>query len=379
MKSFSLGQNEPTFTELKDNKVKIIISINNTQNRNYINKKKFRKIENFSTKNKKSISHILEDNYLKCHSNLGIYNKNNSLLHQTIKNNRKNNSSNKNKSINQTYLFEPKNYLNSNSNNNIIKYNPMDCYDLPYIYDLNRNTNKNSYIKKNYIKTDNNSNCQYFSMINNNSTNNFSNIIINNDNNNNRKNLIKGKNVFKLKKIVKTTNINNNEDSTILRRINSDGYQNIYITNNNINKKKSQINTKINHTNNLTKYNESNRHSKNSKSSIINKLFDKNIKRDLNKTVNINKTDNKISSNIIKNLDINTKNQNINNFNSKLNSNIIKNKNKKYIKFSFSNSNKTTDKESPKIIEINNGKNIKKLFSELKSNKKIKKFHDIIK
>ena len=32
VKSFSLGQNEPTFTELKDNRFKIIISINNTQN-----------------------------------------------------------------------------------------------------------------------------------------------------------------------------------------------------------------------------------------------------------------------------------------------------------------------------------------------------------
>ena len=34
MKSFSLGQNETTFAKLKDNKFKIIISINNTQNRN---------------------------------------------------------------------------------------------------------------------------------------------------------------------------------------------------------------------------------------------------------------------------------------------------------------------------------------------------------
>ena len=383
VKSFSLGQNEPTSAELKDNnRFKIIISINNTQNRNYINKKKYRKIENLSTKSKRSISNYLEDNYLQSHSNLGIYNKNNSRLHQTMNKNRKNNSSKKNKSINQTYLFEHKHYLNSNSNNNIIEYNPIDCSDLPYNYDLNRNTNKNSFIKKNYIKTDNNninnnSNCHYISMVNNNSTNNFSNIIINN--NNNQKYLLKAKNVSKLKKIVKKPNPNNKDDSIILRRINSDSYQKIYITNNNT-KKKSQIITKIKQTKNLSKYNENNVFSKNNKSSIINKIIDRTIKKDLNKTVNINnsikyQTDNKISSNKIKNLDINMKNQN--NFHSKLNSNNIKNKNKKYIE--LSNSNKTMDKQNPKIIEINNSKNSKILFSELKSKTKIKKFNEIVK
>ena len=42
VKSFSLGQNDSTFKELNENRLKIIISINNTQNKNYINKNKNR-------------------------------------------------------------------------------------------------------------------------------------------------------------------------------------------------------------------------------------------------------------------------------------------------------------------------------------------------
>ena len=37
------------------------------------------------------------------------------------------------------------------------------------------------------------------------------------------------------------------------------------------------------------------------------------------------------------------------------------------------------DKQNPKIIEINSGKNSKILFSELKSKTKIKKFNEIVK
>ena len=36
VKSFSLGQNDPTFKDLGENRLKIIISINNTQNKKNI-------------------------------------------------------------------------------------------------------------------------------------------------------------------------------------------------------------------------------------------------------------------------------------------------------------------------------------------------------
>ena len=153
VKSFSLGQNVGNLSEIKDNRLKIIISINNTQNRNYINKNKYGKVQTLSTKNKKSLSNYLEiNNCMQCSSNLGIYNKNTG-LHKTMNFNieKKNSNSTKNNTIiNQSYLFDNKNILNSkpnsNSNNNIIKYNPIKCNDYLFNYDLNK-CHQSHYIK----------------------------------------------------------------------------------------------------------------------------------------------------------------------------------------------------------------------------------------
>ena len=396
VKSFSLGQNGGNFTQLKDNRFKIIISINNTQNRNYINKKQSKKLENLSSKNKKSLSNYLEENYLQGPSNLGIYNKNSPLQQTMNYNDKKNNSSKNNKIINQTYLFESKNILNCNN-------------DYPLNYELNKKNKKNyfkniSYSKNNYIKTENNvnPNCQYISMINNSNNNTFSNIIINS---NSPKSLIKGKKVFKLKKIIKNSN-SSNDHSRFLRRINSDSYKKILI-NNNIKKNGStsrEIIEKIKnmkHNKNKSKISESSQPSKIdihkiSKSSIINKLIDKNIKKNLNKTINLNnplkdKNYNIIKPNLTQNFDLNLKNRNSNNNynlgelsskNSKLNSYQNQSmKNKKIIKFSNSNKvivnsmikeNKLS--ENHQKNEENKEKNIKKLFSALKlRHKKLKK------
>ena len=322
VKSFSLGQYDGNNCGKKDNRLKIIISINNTQNRNYINKKKCRKFENISYKNEKSSSNYLEDKYLQNLTNLSIYNKNSPLQQSMNYNDKNNNSSKNNKSINQTYLFESKNKLNcnTNSNNNIIKFNPVEAND----YSLNCSSNLNkkkqylknvSFTKNNYIKTENNNlnqNTHYIPMGNNN-TNAISNNYINS---NSTKNLIKGKNVYKLKKIFKNSN-SSNEKSKFLRRINSETYKKIYI-NNNINKNSSTswetlqkiVNVKINK--NFSKISENKQLSKldihkNSKTSIIHKtIIDKNNNKEMNTTININnspkdKTDNIIKQNLTQN------------------------------------------------------------------------------
>ena len=413
VKSFSLGQKEANITEIKDNRLKIIISINNTQNRNYINEKKLRKKENLSSKNKKSLSNYFEENYMHNSTNLGIYNKN-SPLQQTMNYNDKkikNNSTKSNKIINQSYLFEHKNILNNNtnSNNNIMKYNPIDANDYPLNYGSNRNKKKHfikniSYPKNNYIKTDNNinQNCQYISMVNNNNTNTFSNIIINS---NSPKGIIKGKNVFKLKKIFKNSN-SSNDNTKFLRRINSDSFKKIFI-NNKIKKNgftSKEINEKIKNMKQnkiiekITGNNQSSKidvYKNSNKSSIVNKIIiDKNIKKDLNTTININnsqrdridKNNNNIKPNMTQNYDLNSI-QNSNSkynlcerssHNSKLNSSQNNStKNKKIIKFSNSNKviihsivgqNKIGENYQKK--DINKGKNIKNLFSSLKSKPK---------
>ena len=65
VKSFSLGQNIQNISELKDNRLKIIISINNTQNKNYI--------KNLSSKNKNSLSKHLKEKYIKNQNVLGMF------------------------------------------------------------------------------------------------------------------------------------------------------------------------------------------------------------------------------------------------------------------------------------------------------------------
>ena len=170
VKSFSLGQNDPTFKDLNENRLKIIISINNTQNKNYINKNKNRNMpKKLYSGHKKSLSNFIQDNYLEYNSNLDLSNKIDPLnpLQRSI--NLENNNkiihinSKYNKNVNQVYLTENKNELkyNKNSNKKI------------FYHDLNSN----------YIKTDNEPRYQYISMINHNNTNNYSNIIINNNTN----------------------------------------------------------------------------------------------------------------------------------------------------------------------------------------------------
>ena len=368
VKSFSLGQKDLNISELNDNnKLKIIISINNTQNKNYIAKKKNRKIENLINKHKQSISNYLEDNYILYPSNLKIYNKNSPFQQTMNYNNIKNNSCKNKKSINQTYLFEHKNLLNfySNSNNNIIKLNQIDNNENTTHYNIKRNNNRNnikniSYSKKNYINRDNNDSCQYISMINSNNTNNFSNIIINNNNNNyTPKNIMKDKNVFKLKKIIKNSN-SSNDHTKYLRRINSDSYKKYFINNNKKSSKSKEIVKKIknvNHIKKMSKFNENIRLNninfyKDSLTSINNKINDNNVKNDLNKTININNTskskigNNNILTYLTHNFDINCTNRNdINNINNnernshntKININKIISKHKKIIKLSNSN------------------------------------------
>ena len=372
VKSFSLGLNNLNYSELKNNKLKIIISINNTQNKNYINKNQNK---NLISKNKKTISNLIEHDYLHSPSNLDIYKKINPLK-KLINCKKKSSSNNKNnKIINQTYLREDKNSIKNDINpNNIVKYKEIDYYENPLNYEDNKNNKRNyikniSYIKDNYIKTDNNitSTSPYISLINTSNTNNISNIIINN-NKNSPRNIIKPKNVFQLKKIIKNDKLPNSsiKDSKYLRRINSNSYKKISLNNTNINKSSNKglndKNKNLDYFINLCKNNDNkqlnivNIH-KNSKSNIIQKLFTKNDKIDLNKTININDTkkyktvknnNNSIQNNLTQNIDLTMINHNIinNNIDSDImkldKSNIIKkNKscinNKKIISFSKSN------------------------------------------
>ena len=213
VKSFSLGQNDPTFKDLNENRLKIIISINNTQNKNYINKNKNRnKSKKLYSGHKKSLSNFIQDNYLGYNSNLDLDNKIDSLnpLQRSINLENDNKiihiNSKYNKNVNHVFLTENKSELNYNN-----KPNKKILY-----HDFNSN----------YIKTDNDPRYQYISMINHNNTNNYSNIIINNNGNNpNYKKNVKNRGL----KITKS----NYKDLKYLCRVNSDSNQ-LLLNNSNI-------------------------------------------------------------------------------------------------------------------------------------------------
>ena len=363
VKSFSLGQNIQNISELKDNRLKIIISINNTQNKNYI--------KNLSSKNKNSLSKHLKEKYIKNQNVLGMYNKINPL--QQIINYNKNNTKKNNKCINQTYLLENKNILNinTNQNNNIIEYNPKDNKEFSIINIKRNNQNKKikniSYSKNNDTKTDNNISYQYISMANTNNSNNTSNINIYNNSQTKDKN----KNLKNSKSI---------EQSKYLRRINSEYYNKIFIDSNNKrsgNKYQEIIQKKIKNIYNIKNDNITH---KNSKSSINNKTLDRIIKNNFNNTINIiklskYKTDkNFIHPNLTQNFDIAMINHNIiqkkiNSLNNKLSKNT---KNKNMIKISNSKNtiNDILIEISPKNIEVNKEKNMNKLFKSIKIKQK---------
>ena len=260
IKSFSLGQNDPTFTELNENRLKIIISINNTQNKNYLRENK-KSNKNKRNKHRKCLSNFIQPNYIGYPMNLGFYNKVNN-------GNNKNNINNKN--INQTQSS--------------------------YLSEIN-NSNHHQY--------------QYISMINTNNTNNFSNIIINNNENNSNSRIILNnfKNKFKNLNLKKLKTNSNFKDLKYLRRINSDSHKILSQAahkKNNINnnvitsakKNKKVNNVKINKIKNkkLQQLNIDN-NNKINKVSFINKILPKNEKLDLNSNNNkiylYNKSENK--------------------------------------------------------------------------------------
>ena len=223
VKSFSLGQNDPTFKDLGENRLKIIISINNTQNQNYINKNKNRnKMNQLFTKHKKSLSNFIQD-YLGSNQNISLINKIEPLnpLQQSLNIDNKDDliiSSPKNKKyINQAYLTESK--------HNKVK-------NKIFIPDSNNNC----------IKSDNSNQYQYISMINTNNTNNYSNIIINNNGigHDSKKNL-------KNKKL-KISN-SNNKDLNYLCRVNTDSRKCLFNNTKNIGGNNHDTNKSINNKN----------------------------------------------------------------------------------------------------------------------------------
>ena len=223
VKSFSLGQNDPTFKDLGENRLKIIISINNTQNQNYINKNKNRnKMNQLFTKHKKSLSNFIQD-YLGSNQNISLINKIEPLnpLQQSLNIDNKDDliiSSPKNKKyINQAYLTESK--------HNKVK-------NKIFIPDSNNNC----------IKSDNSNQYQYISMINTNNTNNYSNIIINNNGigHDSKKHL-------KNKKL-KISN-SNNKDLNYLCRVNTDSRKCLFNNTKNIGGNNHDTNKSINNKN----------------------------------------------------------------------------------------------------------------------------------
>ena len=223
VKSFSLGQNDPTFKDLGENRLKIIISINNTQNQNYINKNKNRnKMNQLFTKHKKSLSNFIQD-YLGSNQNISLINKIEPLnpLQQSLNIDNKDDliiSSPKNKKyINQAYLTESK--------HNKVK-------NKIFIPDSNNNC----------IKSDNSNQYQYISMINTNNTNNYSNIIINNNGigHDSKKHL-------KNKKL-KISN-SNNKDLNYLCRVNIDSRKCLFNNTKNIGGNNHDTNKSINNKN----------------------------------------------------------------------------------------------------------------------------------
>ena len=266
VKSFSLGQNDPTFKDLNENRLKIIISINNTQNKNYINKDKNRnKAKNICAGHKKSLSNYFQDNFSGYNSNISLYNK--IIPMQQIENcDNKNNiiktGSKNNRSINQ-------NGLNFNTNSNkSIKYNKVFYQNF----------------ENNYIKTDNNPNYQYISMINTNNTNNYSNIIINSNENENSP-TSKNAKQFRNKRLkISTTNY---KDLKYLCRVNSDSrkllFKNMDLKNNS--------NKSISSNNKIKKINNNIYKNKNAFQSSIDNI-NKNVKVSfIDKIINTNNKD----------------------------------------------------------------------------------------
>ena len=278
VKSFSLGQNDPTFKDLGENRLKIIISINNTQNQNYINKNKNRnKMNQLFTKHKKSLSNFIQD-YLGSNQNISLINKIEPLnpLQQSLNIDNKDDliiSSPKNKKyINQAYLTESK--------HNKVK-------NKIFIPDSNNNC----------IKSDNSNQYQYISMINTNNTNNYSNIIINNNGigHDSKKNL-------KNKKL-KISN-SNNKDLNYLCRVNTDSRKCLFNNTKNIGGNNHDTNKSINNKNkkifknkNLFQSSIDNIH-KEIKVSFIDKII--NTNNNISNTNN--KTEIKSDKNIIPNL-----------------------------------------------------------------------------
>ena len=278
VKSFSLGQNDPTFKDLGENRLKIIISINNTQNQNYINKNKNRnKMNQLFTKHKKSLSNFIQD-YLGSNQNISLINKIEPLnpLQQSLNIDNKDDliiSSPKNKKyINQAYLTESK--------HNKVK-------NKIFIPDSNNNC----------IKSDNSNQYQYISMINTNNTNNYSNIIINNNGiGHDSKKHLKNKRL-------KISN-SNNKDLNYLCRVNTDSRKCLFNNTKNIGGNNHDINKSINNKNkkifknkNLFQSSIDNIH-KEIKVSFIDKII--NTNNNISNTNN--KTEIKSDKNIIPNL-----------------------------------------------------------------------------
>ena len=370
VKSFSLGQNNLNYSHLKDNKLKIIISINNTQNKNYINKN-----ENLSTKNKK----IFHSHFEEYPPNGRIFNKINHIHQKNGCNKSKNHTTKNNKTINQIILEENKNIIPNNINSNsTIKYREIDYNEYSTNNVNQKKTKKNyikniSYIKNNNIKIDNNNCSPYTTLINTSNPNNSSNIIKNNTNKNSPKSILKTRNAFKLNDIIKNQKIPNssNNNSKFLRRIKSESQSNIFLTNikNNLSNRIKNKMRNIYHSKNLSKFNELKQLSivnihKSMKPSYIHKIIIKNI-NNLNNSININNSnklkteDNNNLQNLTQNIDLTMINQNI--INNNIQTAVINNYNLSKIKKNNSCRNK-------KVITFPKSKVIKNII--LESNKR---------
>ena len=314
VKSFSLGQNNLNYSHLKNNKLKIIININN-KNKN----------EDLSTKNKK----IVHSNFEEFPPNSRLYNKINHIHQKNGCNKSKNHTTKNNKSINQIILEENKNIFSNNNNcNSTIKYREIDYNEYPTNYTKQKRTKKNyikniSYIKNNYIKIDNNNYSPYITLMNTSNQNNSSNITKSNTN----KNSPKSKNAIKLNEIINNKKIPNSSinNSKFLRRIKSESQSNIFATNVKKNFSSREMKNKmrnIYYSKNLSKFNELKQLSivnihKSMKPSIIHKIIIKNINNNINNTININNSnilkteENHNLQNLTQNIDLTMINQNI--------------------------------------------------------------------
>ena len=348
VKSFSLGQNNLNFSHLKDNKLKIIISINNTQNKNYIHKN-----ENLISKNKKIVHSHFEE-----FPNGRIYNKIKHIHQKNGYNKSKNHSKKNNKTVNQIIIEENKKIISNNNNSNsTIKKRDIDYNEYSTNYVKQKKTKKNyikNYIKNNYIKTDNNNYSPYITLINTSNPNNSSNIIKSNTNKNSPKSILKTKNALKLNDLIKNQKIPNssNNNSKFLKRIKSESQNNIFATNVKKNFSSREMKNKmrnIYHSTTLNKFNELKQLSivnihKSMKPSIIHKIIINNINNNLNNTININDS-NKIKTenynnlhNLTQNIDLTMINQNI--INNNIQTAVINNYNSNKIKKNNSCRNK---------------------------------------